>query len=95
MRINDIICEDFWQHVDSLDKQYNPEAHNYRTTQEDKTDTSGQVSVVTRIEDEQPKFTNRKSSDRIPSNGWVGKVRAKYKAGHITKEQYKKLLNLD
>ncbi len=91
MRINDIICEDFWQLVDSLDKQYNPEAHSYRTQEDEK---SGEVSVVTQIKDDQPKFTNRRKEDRIPSNGWVGKVRAKYHAGHITKEQYEKLLNL-
>lgn len=95
MKINDIINEDFWQYVDSLDSIYNPEAYHYRSDTTGKADSSKQTSVVTQLEDDQARFTNRKDSERFPSNGWIGKVRAKYKAGHITKEQYKKLLNLD
>lgn len=95
MRLHDIICEDFWQHVEHLDQKLNPEAHSYKAKQEDQYPDTEATPVVTEIPDVQPKFTNRKQQDRAPSNGWIGKVRAKYKAGHISKEKYKKLLNLD
>lgn len=91
MKAKDIITEDFWSMQAELDKKFNPEAFDMKTAEEEKVE---KPAVITRYKDDSKKFTNKPQDRRHPSLGWIGKVRAKYKAGHITKEQMEKLLNI-
>lgn len=75
---------------EELDKKFNPEAHEMKTKQEEK--TPKETTVVKHYKDKQKKFTNKPQNRQLPSAGWLGRVRAAYKAGHISKEKMEELL---
>ena len=101
MKIKDVITEDvdmsFWAEIDS---HVNPEARTYAEKQEQRLDMLNKAfegtPVFTKpVRQPENNFSNTPKSDQPKSAGYAGNVDTRIRAGHITNDEGKKLLDTD
>lgn len=86
------LYQSFWTEQDKLDQQFNTEAYALKVREQERQKKIGGAQVITKIEDKSTKFSNRPHKRVSPSLGYIGKVRALVRSGHISQQRADHLL---